>query len=287
MLLMTMTITMMMKMNKLLLHIDRLGAYAIHVGQELFNLVFLLIVSIRMSFKKEQTGNTDFSRSILQQVYFTAFKALPAVFLLASIVGSISVVYMIGGLGAISGMENIGKLTAQMVVREISPVTCAFLMIVRSSTAVTAQFGIMRIQREIEAMEIMGISPVRYLVLPRIIGGLISFFCINIVFVFTAIAGGFLIANLMLTLPFSLFYSSFFSALTLIDIAAVFLKIFIGGVSIFLLACYYGMGVKKASTEIPVAVSKAASRNLLFTAVIYFIISAANIYFNGLVTGVN
>lgn len=276
-----------MKKSKLLHSIDSIGAYAIHAGHELFNLIFLLMVSIRMLFKKEQTGNTDFSRSILQQVYFTAFKALPAVFLLALIVGSISVVYMISGLGAISGMETIGKLTAQMVVREISPVTCAFLMIVRSSTAVTAQFGIMRIQREIEAMEIMGISPVRYLVLPRLIGGLISFFCINIVFVFTSIAGGFVIANLMITLPFSLFYNSFFSALTLIDIIAVFIKIFIGGLSIFLLACYYGMGVKKASTEIPVAVSKAASRNLLFTAVIYFILSAANIYFNGLVSGIN
>jgi phospholipid/cholesterol/gamma-HCH transport system permease protein len=151
-----------------------------------------------------------------------------------------------------------------VVLREVAPLLTGVVVIVRSVTAIAAELGVMRVQREIEALEVMGIPPVRQLVTPRVFGGLLSVFGLSVVFAAVALFGGFLIAQLLITLPASVFFGAVLSATAPVDLFAFMIKIFVGGAGLFLIACYHGMAVTSAPTEVPIAVSKAALNALIF-----------------------
>ena len=156
-----------------------------------------------------------------------------------------------------------------VVFREVAPLLTGGVVIVRSVTAISAELGVMRVQREIEAIEAMGLSPIRQLITPRIFGGLLSLFGLNMLFNAVALAGGFLLAQFLVNIPADVFFQSVFSAVKPIDILGLTLKIGVGGIGVFLIACYHGMAVGRSSTEVPVAVSRASLNSLVFLVVLH------------------
>jgi phospholipid/cholesterol/gamma-HCH transport system permease protein len=198
------------------------------------------------------------------------------VVVLALAVGVFAIVEGVGGIGALSGAESLGRMVTVVVLREVAPLLTGGVVIVRSVTAIAAELGTMRVQREIEALEAMGISPIRQLVTPRIFGGLLSLFGLNILFNAVALAGGFLLARLLVSsIPAAVFFRSVLSAISPVDIVAFSTKIFVGGIGVFLIACYHGMAVERSSTEVPVAVSRASLNSLIFLVVLHAIVSVS------------
>jgi len=224
----------------------------------------LLYLSIKVVWTNRDLGQRDFIKQVFLQVYFTGVQAMVPVVVVALGVGTFAIVSGMGGLGGmVSGAENIGKMVTIVVIREVAPLLTGGIIIVRSVTAIAAELGSMRVQREIEALEAMGISPVRQLLTPRILGGLISFFGLNVVFDAVALVCGFAVAQIMVSLSADVFFSSLFSAVTPMDLVGLTLKVGIGGIGVFLIACFHGMSVDSSSTEVPVAVSKASLNSLV------------------------
>jgi phospholipid/cholesterol/gamma-HCH transport system permease protein len=127
----------------------------------------------------------------------------------------------------------------------------------------------------------MGISPVRQLITPRIFGGLLSLFGLNMLFNAVALAGGFVIARFLVSIPADVFFQSVFSAVKPIDILGLTLKIGVGGIGVFLIACYHGMSVGRSSTDVPVAVSRASLNSLVFLVVLHGAVSLGIIAYAG------
>jgi len=176
-----------------------------------------------------------------------------------------------------------------VVIRELAPLLTGGIVIVRSITAIAAELGFMRVQREIEALEAMGISPVRQLITPRIFGGLISFFGLNVVFNAVALVCGFVVAQLLVSIPAEAFFSSLFKAVTPMDLFGLSFKVVLGGIGVFVIACYHGMSVESSSTEVPVAVSRASLNSLVFlltvdlgASFVMVLSNDANIFFGGM-----
>jgi phospholipid/cholesterol/gamma-HCH transport system permease protein len=241
----------------------------------IFVLFALLYLSLKVLWTNRDLGHRDFIRQVFLQIYFTGVQAVLPVTIIALGVGSFAIISGVGGLGAtFSGAEQIGRMVTVVVIREIAPLLTGGIVIVRSITAITTEIGGMRVQREIEALEAMGISPVRQLITPRIFGGLLSFAGLNVLFSAVALFCGFIIAQTVVTIPAELFFQSVFSAVKPADILGLTIKVLLGGTGIFVIACYHGMSVTRSSTEVPIAVSKASLNSLVFLLIVDVAVSS-------------
>lgn len=253
--------------------VDRVGATIADLFRYFLFLLGLFYLSVKVMWTERDLGQRDFFRQVLLQVYFTGVQAIFPVIVLGLGVGVFAIVEGVGGIGSLSGAESLGRMVTVVVLREIGPLLTGGVIIVRSVTAIAAELGVMRVQREIEALEVMGISPVRYLVTPRLFGGLFSLLALNVLFSIVALMGGFLIARFLVSIPADLFFRAVFSAISPIDIVAFALKILVGGLGVFLIACFHGLQVGRASTEVPIEVSRASLNALVFLFVVYGAIS--------------
>jgi len=254
--------------------IDRIGAAAIGLVQYGLYLLGLFYLSIKVIWMERDLGQRDFARQVMMQIYYTGVQAVGPVFLLGLVVGAFAIVEGVGGIGSLSGADSLGRLVTVVVLREVGPLLTGGVIIVRSVTAIAAELATMRVQREIEALEVMGISPIRFLITPRIFGGLFSLLALNVLFSAVALIGGFLIARLLISIPAHIFFSAVVSAVEPADLVAFALKVVVGGLGVFLIACYHGMAVGRAPTDVPIAVSRAALNALIFLVVFYGSVSA-------------
>lgn len=253
--------------------VDRLGAAGVGLVRYVFYLIGLLYLSIKVVWTDRRLGQRDFARQVLLQIYYTGVQAAGPVIVLALAVGAFAIVEGVGGIGALSGAEPLGRMITVVVLREVSPLLTGGVVIVRSVTAISAELGTMRVQREIEALEAMGISPIRQLVTPRLFGGLLSLFGLNVLFNAVALGGGFLLARLLISIPADLFFRAVLMAIAPADVVAFAVKTVVGGIGIFLIACYHGFAVERSSTEVPVAVSRASLNALIFLVLLHGIVS--------------
>lgn len=253
--------------------VDRLGAAVVGAVRYVLLLFGLLYLSIKVVWTERDLGQRDFVRQVLFQIYFTGVQAAGPVIVVGLAVGVFAIVEGVGGIGSLSGAESLGRMVTVVVLRELAPLLTGGIVIVRSVTAIAAELGVMRVQREIEALEVMGISPVRHLLTPRIFGGLFSVLALNVLFSAVTLGGGFLIARLLVSIPADLFFQAVVSAVQPADLVAFSLKILGGGLGIFVIACYHGMDVGRSPTEVPVAVSRAALNALVFLIIFHAVIS--------------
>ena len=250
--------------------IDRIGAKVVGLISYPLLLLGLLYLTLKTLVADRDLGHRDVVHQVLLQVYFTGVQAAGPVVVLAVAVGAFAVVAGGGGVGALSGAEGLGRIITVVVLREVAPLVTGGIVIVRSVTAIAAELGTMRVHQEIEALEVMGVPPIRHLVSPRVIGGVLALFTLNVLFDLTALLGGFLVAQLIVAVPAGPFFGAVMSAVAPADIAAV-----------FLIACYHGLDVQRAPTEVPIAVSRASQNAFVFLVVVHTTTSVGALLHSG------
>jgi phospholipid/cholesterol/gamma-HCH transport system permease protein len=215
----------------------------------------------------EETFILPYSREVgfiilLRQILFTGFEALSIITLVGLVIGGTIIIQ------GMSVFENFGQgdlfynILILIITRELGPILTAFIIVARSGTSITTELGFMVVNHEVEALESIGILPVRYLVVPRVYAVIISLFCLNIYFNIAGLIGGYLVSLIVHSTPFSEFFNNLFKALTIRDIIITQLKSLIFGFLIAVISCYNGLKVKYASTEVPVRTIKSVVESL-------------------------
>jgi phospholipid/cholesterol/gamma-HCH transport system permease protein len=194
---------------------------------------------------------------LFKQILFTGVQALPVIALVALALGAIAIVQSLTQLPRFGGEAFVGKILITVIVRELGPILAGFIVIGRSGTAITTEIGNMVVQHEIEALESMGIDPIRYLTIPRIFGVTASLIALNIYFDLFALIGGFLVSKMVLFTSISIFLKQLISAMVLSDVTVSILKGLIFGILISLICTFRGFSVKVSPTEVPQQASKA------------------------------
>ena len=120
----------------------------------------------------------------------------------------------------------------------------------------------------------MGISIFHYLVVPRLLGCVISLFCMIIYFDAIALIGGFLVASTRLTMPFSLYVDYIFQSLSTLDLYLSLTKGVLFGVGIALFSCYHGLRARRAAFEVPMVARSEVIQSMFFVFVSSALISA-------------
>jgi phospholipid/cholesterol/gamma-HCH transport system permease protein len=145
----------------------------------------------------------------------------------------------------------------------------------RSGSALAAYIGNMRISREISALEVMGIDPIHFLVLPAFWGIVIAMLCLNIYFDIIAILGGLIVAHMMgvtANIPFAIFLGKVVNAIGVWDIPIALFKTGVFGIIIAIVSCYYGFSVKSIRA-VPQAALKSVVASLSTTIIVNMIVT--------------
>ncbi len=224
--------------------------------------VRVITVSVSSLLFRMSTGRKATLRVLLKQVYFTGFEAVPIISWIALILGFIIVTQLLGVLPKLGGERLIGDVLVWVLIREVGPLFSAVIVIARSGTAIASELGTMKISRELSSLEAMGIDPMHYLIMPRVIGTAISVFFLTFYFEAVSILGGYLLAGFGRSISFSVYLMSIAESMSFTEVLVSLLKSAVFGLIIGAVGCVHGLAVEKSITRIPQETTRAVIRSL-------------------------
>ena len=245
--------------------LDSIGGWVRGKGTVLLNLCTLLYMAFRELMAERKKGFSLVFEITLRQVYFTGVQALRVVAVISLALGTVIIVQIGTQLSFLGGgIEFIVPILVLILFRELGPLLTAIIVVGRSGTAIATELGNIVIAHELEAIEVMGINPVYFIVTPRIIGVTVAVICLTIIFITIGLLGGFWVSKLILPITFDAFLRELEIALSAADLLAGFLKSLIFGVLIALTCTYYGLTVRYSSIEVPQAATRGVVSAMLF-----------------------
>jgi phospholipid/cholesterol/gamma-HCH transport system permease protein len=241
----------------MLSQIGHIGGWIRRLLEHVGNMAILLLLTLRGALRIRPHQLGIISRRTEMQILFTALHARDLVLGSAFLIGGVVMIQAFSQLSAVGGEDIVGQLMVMVVVRELGPLLVAVLIIGRSTSAIAAHLGQMRLGGEVDSLEVMGVDLYRYLMVPRLVGGILSVFSLVVIFDTTAIVGGFLVTYLKFGLSFATFLETVRASLSNVDIAVTVIKSLAFGITVPVVASYFGLSVSRSPTELPQAVTNA------------------------------
>ena len=195
-------------------------------------------------------------KELVKQMNLAGVNSCPIVFLIALFFGLTLAMLTAYQLKKIGSELLIGALVGVSFTRELGPLLTALVVAGRVGAAFTAELGTMKVSEEIDALETIGINPVRFLIVPRFLALLIMLPCLTLFSDVIGILGGYVIGKNSLGIGSGFYFKRTLEALVLKDIYTGLIKSFSFGAIISLIGCYQGFmvrggaeGVGKATTN--------------------------------------
>ena len=155
-----------------------------------------------------------------------------------------------------SAESLVGATVALSMTRELGPVITALMVTGRAGSAMAAEIGSMRVTEQIDALTVMAIDPVQYLILPRLIAALIMMPLLTVISNFVGVAGGYLVGVKLLGIHAGIFMNKIYELVDSSDMYNGLIKAAVFGLLMALVGCYYGFhtsggaeGVGRATTN--------------------------------------
>ena len=196
-------------------------------------------------------------KELLRQCYNMGIRSLVLVGVTGFIIGLVLTLQSRPTLlefGAVSWMPNMVGIS---IVREIGPVITALICAGRIASGIGAELGSMRVTEQIDAMEVSGTNPFKYLVVTRIMATTLMLPLLVIFGDLVALYGSALVENLKGDVSFQLYFNTVFDALEFGDLVPATIKSFFFGFTIGLVGCYKGYYSKKGTAGVGVAANTA------------------------------
>ncbi|HKJ80761.1 MAG TPA: ABC transporter permease [Ignavibacteriaceae bacterium] len=201
------------------------------VGQ-VFNLFFGIIKNLPTVHRSRKL--------IINQMEHIGVNSLPLVMIIAIFTGAVAAWQAAYQLKGIAPLSFLGAATSRAIITELGPVLTGIVIAGRVGASIAAELGTMKVTEQIDALETMAISPVRYLAMPRFLASIIMLPVLVIFANFIAVLGAYLVSNYFLGVSFAVFFQSVKRFFLFSDLIAGLVKaIFFGGVTA-LLGCHIG-----------------------------------------------
>jgi len=224
----------------------------------------LFVYSAAEAFAKPKPGDRLIRQITTKQVYFTGVQAIAPIGVIALTLGMLIIVEMFSIAPKIGQESMIGKVLVLVIVRELGPLLTAIIIIGRSGTAIATEIANMMVSDEFDALESIGVDPLRFIVYPRIVGMILSLTGLVIFFDVIGLLGGFLAARLIgVTLAFSEYMNYLFKGMGLIDLVVVLFKCVTMAGAIAVISVMQGFKVGRNQMMVPVAATKSVVNSLI------------------------
>lgn len=195
-------------------------------------------------------------RLFFRQMEFVGVSSLFVVILTSLFTGMVMALQTYYAFRLFSAESLVGATVALSMTRELGPVITALMVTGRAGSAIAAEIGTMRVTEQVDALTVMAINPVQYLVVPRVVAGFLMLPLLTVISDFVGIFGGWLIGVKMLGINSGIFMNKILELVKLDDIYEGLIKAAVFGIVLTLIGCYKGFytyggaeGVGRSTTE--------------------------------------
>jgi phospholipid/cholesterol/gamma-HCH transport system permease protein len=185
-------------------------------------------------------GGRFYMRAFLSAALRIGFNALPIVGLTAIFTGAALALNIYDGGSRFNAEAFLPQILGVSIVRELGPVLAALMLSGRSSSAMAAELGAMRVSDQIDALSTLAVDPQRYLVVPRILAATLMLPFLVLVADIIGVFGGWLVAVYALDFSGPVFVNKLADFLTHDDVVTGLIKAAVFGFLLSLMGCYYG-----------------------------------------------
>jgi phospholipid/cholesterol/gamma-HCH transport system permease protein len=241
--------------------VERVGRRAIASLSETWSLVATLKDAILSDFAPGIAARKLVHGIMLTQVMFTGVQALSLVSVIGLLIGA-SIIIQTNMMVPADG-ELIGRVLVAVVLRELAPLITAIVVAGRSGTAIATELGNMKVNSEVLALSSLGVDPLRYVVLPRMVGCVVSVVALMIYFSIVSLSAAFALGILSSGASLSSFQQGVAGSVMPHDLVLFFAKGLGLGTIVGWLSCHFGLEVKSSPTEVPQMASRAVVMSLL------------------------
>ena len=207
-------------------------------------------------------------KELLRQCYSIGNKSLLLVGVTGFIIGLVITLQTRPTLEEFGAESWMPSMVSISIIREIGPVIIALTFAGRIASGIGAELGSMRVTEQIDAMEVSGTNPFKYLVVTRILAATLMLPILVILGDAIALYGSFIIENAKGEVSFQLFFNKVFNALEFGDIIPATIKTYFFGFAIGLVGCFKGYYCEKGT----VGVGLAANSAVVFSSMLLFVI---------------
>lgn len=201
-------------------------------------------------------------RAIFKQMEFVGVNSLLVVILTGTFTGGVLAFQAYHGFRLFSAESLVGSTVALAMTRELGPVLTSLMVTGRAGSAMAAELGTMRVTEQIDALYTMAANPIKYLVVPRIVAGVLMLPLLTIIADFVGIIGGYLVGVGLLKINSGIYVAKMIEIVELDDIFNGLVKSACFGLILSLVGCYKGFytrggaqGVGRATTQAVVVAS--------------------------------
>lgn len=242
-----------------------------HLGDATLRLVgdtgamflFLLEATARIFSSLGQFAKT------VRQVYFIGVKSISVITLIALFTGMVIGLQMHYALSKFGAEGFLGAAVALSLVRELGPVLTAIMITGRAGSSMTAEIGVMRISEQVDALRVMDINPVGYLVSPKLAASIICFPILTAFFDLVGMAGGYLTGVLLLGGNHGVYIYRIQAYVKMRDVSGGFIKSLVFGVVVCTVCCFMGYYTHLRRDAVgPEAVSQATTAGVVASCVL-------------------
>jgi phospholipid/cholesterol/gamma-HCH transport system permease protein len=239
----------------------RTGHAIIEWTDDIRGMAAFMLITLSVALAKFNTARTVVWPAILTQIVRAGVSLLPMVTFLAGALGLVVIgqtVFLLSRYGA----ENYaGTVMATVVVRELGPIMAALLVMARVGAANVVELGNARALGEVEALEALGIDPIHYLVVPRVIGMALAIFSLTIYLILFALLSGYLFAFIeQVPLRPGKYFSQLAGALLWQDFVLLALKTICFGMLIAIVTCFEGLAAPLRLDDVSRATTSAIAK---------------------------
>lgn len=214
-------------------------------------------------------------KEFFNQCYIIGYKSFPLVGLTGFIMGLVLTMQLRPSMISYGVESQIPVIVGIAIVREIGPILTALIFAGKIGSSIGAQLGSMKVTEQIDAMEVSGTNPFKYLVVTRVLATTLMLPILVLLSDAISLYGSYLGVNIKGVTSFSLFWNQVFDNLLFSDVLPAFIKTFFFGFTVGLIGCYKGYHSEKG-TE---GVGRSANSAVVVSSVLIFVIDLLVVQF--------
>lgn len=247
-------------------------SYANYFGRKLFEFLLTVhgvgafaLITLGVLLSKLRSSNRVIYPLVLREVSRAGLRLLPMFLFLAAALGLVVVGQTLTWLGRIPAvMDYLGTIMVVVVVRELGPLIAALLVLARIGTANVVELGTARALGEVDALEALGIDPIHYLVVPRVIGMAVGILSLTVYLILGALVTGYLWIFVQdVPVRPSEYFNQLAGALSGLDFVLLALKASLFGYIIAIVTCYHGLAQPLRLEEVSHATVRAVAQSVI------------------------
>ena len=212
-------------------------------------------------------------RQFIQQLAFVGVDTLGIALIMTTFSGMVIALQIAREMVKQGGGDFVGALVSLTIVRELAPIMTSFSVIAMAGSAYAAELSTMRITSQVDALDVLHVSPVRYLLIPRVLATTIALPLMTIITAIAGILGGLLMSILFANLEPSRYLDSVWNQTSIKDIFAMLGKSLVFGFVVSLIATTIGLKAKGGSLEVGLATTRAVVFSFVIMAILDYVMT--------------